>query len=129
MNYVKWMFILAGGVVLVIAALVTFDDMAPIDLRANVSRSAVVAYCCVREDGGRREMVVKELWKQPAERGEIAVGKVLPTPLPRDGMPEGCVVFLEPGSLRANAMIAVHNNRLAEPDISLADARAICAGK
>lgn len=116
----------------------TFEDVssldASLDIRLQVTRSAAVAYGTLREDAGHRQIVVEEIWKHPASGDQLTIGAAIPAPpIPRDARPDGLVVFFErPGPLRrgplqVRAALAVYRGRVGRPEMSLDEAKALCA--
>src|SRR5205823_471171 len=94
-------------------------------------RADAVVYGSVREDSGRRQVVVEEIWKSSIET-ELRVGVAIPVPqLPHDAQPERLVVFLErssrDGRLHAGTIVAVYHGRLSWPEMSVEEAKAICS--
>src|SRR5436309_13079285 len=84
--------------------------VSPLDMRTEASRADAVVYGSVREDSGRRQVVVEEIWKSSIET-ELRVGVAIPVPqLPHDAHPERLVVFLErssrDGRLHAGTIVA-----------------------
>jgi hypothetical protein len=129
----RWITVLVIGAALAVAWLAwsVLHDVQPLDVRSEAARSAAVVYGTVREDPGRRSLVVEEIWKQPASEAGLTVGSVIPVPqLPRDARPERLVVFLESagrsGRLQAQTIVAVYHGRLGWPEMSVEDAKALC---
>lgn len=107
-------------------------DISPLDIRAEAARAAAVAYGTVRDDTSGRTLTVEEIWKMPRAEAGLSVGSGIPLPqLPAKARPEHLIVFLESaspgGRLRAQTLIAVYHERLGDPDMSVEDAKAICA--
>lgn len=115
-------------------AWITIEDISPPDFRTEAARSAAVVYGTAREGAGRSEIVIEEIWKQPPSGGELTVGAAITVlRVPRDARPDGFVVFLQRpwpwrrGPLQVQSVVSVYRGRLGWPDISIEEAKAICA--
>ena len=117
---------------------ITLEDVssldASLDIRLQAARSAAVAYGTLREDAGHRQIVVEEIWKHPSSGEQLTVGAALPAPpIPRDARPDGLVVFFERpwslrrGRLQVRAALAVYQGRVGRPEMSLDEAKTLCA--
>jgi hypothetical protein len=131
----RWIVLLLVCIALSVAWFVwhPLHTVTPLDVRAEASRSDAVVYGSVREESGRRHVVVEEIWKFSSTEAELRVGSAIPVPqLPRDTHPERLVVFLErssrDGRLHASTIVAVYHGRLGWPEMSIEEAKAMCAG-
>jgi hypothetical protein len=131
----RWIVLLLVCIALSVAWFVwhALHTVTPLDVRAEASRSDAVVYGSVREESGRRHVVVEEIWKFSSTEAELRVGSAIPVPqLPRDTHPERLVVFLErssrDGRLHASTIVAVYHGRLGWPEMSIEEAKAMCAG-
>jgi len=113
---------------------ITLEDISPPDFRSEAARSAAVVYGTALEGEGRSQIVIEEIWKQPPSGEKLTVGAAITAlHVPRDARPDGFVVFLQRpwpwrrGPLQAQAVVYVYRGRLGRPDISLEEAKAICA--
>lgn len=113
---------------------ITLEDILPPDFRTEAARSAAVVYGTAPEGAGRSQIVIEEIWKQPPSGGELTVGAAITVrPVPLDARPDGFVVFLQRpwpwrrGPLQAQGVVYVYQGRLGRPDISIEEAKAICA--
>jgi hypothetical protein len=109
----------------------TLHNVPDLDIRAEAARSAAIVYGTVRDDAGRRSLVVDEIWKRPSGGSDLTVGMAIAVPLPPDAHPERLVIFLErsplASGLRAGTILAVNDGQLGWPKMSVEDAKAICS--
>jgi hypothetical protein len=132
-RWLKWSLICLGAVCVAALAWGIFGD-SPMEFPEEVSRAAVVVYGTLREQAGRRDIVVEEIWKSRGGADQLTVGKTLSAgAVPPDGHPDGVVVLFDRprllgrGRLRLQALFAVYQGKLGQTGMSVAEAKALCA--
>ena len=134
-RWLKWSVICVGVAFVGALAWEIFGN-SPSEFEDEAPRAAVVVYGTLREQAGRREIVVEDIWKSTGSNDQFTVGQTLSAGLlPRDAHPDAVVVLfkrswlLGHGRLHFQALYAVYDGRLGHAGISIAEAKALCASK
>lgn len=132
---VKLLLLCIGPAIVVGLVWISVHDFSPINIRSQASRSAAIGYGTLHTSDGRSRIVIEEIWKQPASGSQLAIGTAVYAPPLKSthSPPDGFIVFfsrapLSRGSpLRSAAIVAVYQDRVALEDISLSEAKTLCA--
>jgi hypothetical protein len=103
------------------------DATRPLDIRADVSRAAIVAYGHVASEGGRSRVVVQEIWKHSSSAAPLSIGASFPSRLPAGAKPDSLILFFSAHESSPDAIIAVYGDRVPAAEMSLPELKALCA--
>jgi hypothetical protein len=125
----KWLLVsvivaFVGGLVWIIV-----DAFRPLDMRAEISRSAVVAYGHVIAEHGQSRVVIEQIWKHSPSGHAPPIGSLVPSRLPVDAKPDSLILCFYPRHASPDAIIAVYGERVPAADMSLAEVKALCAAR
>ncbi len=131
----KLLLICLGPVLLVGLGWISVHDFSPINFRSQAFRSAAIGYGTLHGSDGSSRIVIEEVWKQPPSGSQLAIGTAVYAPPLRSSNPppDGFIVFfsrapLSRGSpLRSSAIVAVYQGRVTPEDISVSEAKTLCA--
>ena len=114
---------------------IAVHDFSPINLRSQARRSAAIGYGTLDTSVGRSRIVIEEIWKQPASGSQLAIGTAVYAPplQSTNPHPDGFIVFFSRAPLsrrsplRSSAIVAVYQDRVALEEISVSEAKTLCA--
>jgi hypothetical protein len=93
----KWILICVGVAFVAALAWITLEDLAPLDIRSQITRSQVVAYGHFVSDGSRPHIVIDEIWKRATSADSVVLGSTVPFTIPASSRaPDGFVVCFAP---------------------------------
>jgi hypothetical protein len=125
---VKWFITCLVAVIIAAVACITSQNFRSFDPRLAVSRASVVGYGHVVASSPPH-IVIDEIWKPYASSQAVAIGTIVPFPAPVGSADRVLVCFtprLLSRRLFPSAILAIHDDHVGSPSISLSEIKALC---
>ena len=124
----KWFIACLVAVIIAAVAWITSQYFGSFDPRLAVSRATVVGYGHVVVTSPPH-IVIDEIWKPSASSQAVAIGSMVPFPAPVGSADHVLVCFiprLVSRRLSPSAILAIHDDHVGSPSISLSEIKALC---
>jgi hypothetical protein len=125
---VKWFIACLVAVSIAAVAWITSQYFGSFDPRLAVSRATIVGYGHVVVSSPPH-ILIDEIWKPSASSQAIAIGTIIPFPAPVGSADRVLVCFtprLLSRRLFPSAILAIHDDHVGSPSISLSEIKALC---
>ena len=126
----KWFLTCLVVVIIAVVGWMTLQNFRSLDPRLAVSKAAVVAYGHVVVSARRSHVVIDEIWKRSTSSEPVAIGTVVPFPVPAGSADQVLVCFtphLLSRRLSLSVILAIHDDRVGEPSIPLSEVKTLCS--
>jgi hypothetical protein len=128
----KWLVACLVAAFVAALAWITIEDFSGGDPRSEVSDSTAVALCSVHADQANPQLVIEEIWKQPAAGDQLSLGMSISFAAPRNKsvpIASKAVVLFQTsrGRLRKSSVWYAEGDRLLYLNIPLTEFKALCA--
>ena len=124
----KWFIACLVAVSIAAVAWITSQYFGSFDPRLAVNRATIVGYGHVVVSSPPH-ILIDEIWKPSASSQDVAIGTVVPFPA-RVGSADRVLVCFTPRLLSRrlfpSAILAIHDDHVGSPSISLSEIKALC---